>query len=1685
MPLTELDKAVGYVAIHQRLVTRPQLQQVLAALEQGPGSAEGLAQALVRFGFIPTGRLPDVMRLASTRLAGGGASSTSFTPMGTSHNQVGSNIRSMQSGKFRLEDFQGNARAIPTPGSNAHAEMRSKYEEYVLRQLLVRQGLMTEGSIRALYQSQPPQGVGAEALGRVILAQNLVGRELLTKLMYGLKGKIFACPNCGNCYFVEPGDRKKRFPCTRCNQAQVEVPSAVPEGGNQGSLAGSQRGYGAPPPRAAPGSGGFSPVQPGAAFGGASGAFGGASGAFGGAAQPGFGGQASGSFGSYGSQASGLQNSGAFGTPTGHFGAQASGSFGAQAGYAPSGSFAPASQGASGFQPSGAFAGSPGMAPFGGAVAPDGFDPAVPLQGAAPGGDVCPERFGDYDIEREIARGGMGVVYLATKRSTGETGALKVMLDSVSQNTKRLKRFQREIEAHQKLVHENIVSILDSGKVDDFYYFTMEFIDGKPLDEMLKTELDLEIVMEILEQICRATDYAHSMGVVHRDLKPANIMVTKKMVPKLTDFGLAKNADNVSVLTKTGAVVGTPYYLSPEQASGQSKDVDHRADVYALGVMMYEMITGRLPFTGKTSVELFRKIINEDPISPVKIKPQLTEEIQTVCMKALEKDPDERYQSAGAFGDDIKALINGKPISARKPGFVRDFNKRLKKKGMAPVFIAGGVLAVLLAGGIAVAQLVTSRWKEEEKQRSLEWSRFETDLKEDLGSVNKKLAAAARLTRLERGRDALFTVNQAIIHLALGELRGGFRENSLKLLEEAGPVFQELTKLISEGRTDNALKAIGSMGVKLTAWPLALRFPSNGEKAAKDRETRSEELRKLRAKLFVARGYAKLALDESTAIERSRSDFNLVVKSIDPEGAIAHVALGDLHLAEGKIAEAIVSYDTGRYNDQNNLDAVIGKVRALRLLEDEKGAREVLTKVLNDKLSDRDKAHVLALRARISTAMGKAEKGLQDIAGASKIAKDDYEVVLARAIVLSRAGKHLEAAVDFTVAIKLAEKLELPEALIARAKILLQRHHYKNALADAEAAVRLNARSLEAVVMRARALELLLEDKRALEDCESVRSRALKRHWKVKSEALMVLARLNFTHENQPSKALAAAREALSIWGHSAKARLLLAHLHLLDERKRPAGLDRAGQLAKEVLKKHPNSAAAKRMLGLVVMRRSSSYESRARAKLAEAYRLDPGDPWTLTALGRLNSKESTKQRYYQRALEAERDVSRREGDYLCRGYAQFPSETGLTAKERAERLAIAAKAFRKALFHDPVHAQAAIALGMIAYTNGDYASARKYLDRGCTNNPYYAAGFLYRGYLRAKTFKQGDASKNEAQIKADLATVERLLIAKDEVPDLYVIRARLIEARKKLDRESFPECLALQDKALALDPDNLTVLEWRTTLLVVPPRDLPKEQWREYRSQHSTVLRRIGDIKQGRLRLVRAVAQLKDALKAGAKGRREEALALVKTAPSAAAGWEAYALACINDGEAAAGIVALVEAAAKDPACGDLYLPILRVAQGAGPELLAQVKERLDSRPAGRTTRFVRRLALGMTQVALFLGGDKDAAARAEKFLGQAVVERARMPLAYALASIVKGGGDRDGALTLLRSAAAMAQDQPYTWVALARLEAKRGDGDAAIRLLQQAKASTIDLGKELAQDGAVFAKLKTAPAWKSAGLP
>lgn len=326
--------------------------------------------------------------------------------------------------------------------------------------------------------------------------------------------------------------------------------------------------------------------------------------------------------------------------------------------------------------------------------------------------------FGKYRIEHEIARGGMGIVYKVHDPDLRRDVALKVLIAGEGATEESILRFIREARAAARLNHPNIVRIYDIGKEDGKQFFTMDFIDGPTLDDLMRkrrAKKDRAEMIDILRRVALALSDAHAEGIYHRDLKPANIMIDRRHEPILMDFGLAKDATSNTIQSMSGSICGTPAYMSPEQAGGQTHMIDHRTDIYALGVILYQLLTGLLPFEGNSVFDTITKVITEEPPAPRRVAPHAVDaDMQTIILTCMEKDPAKRYQTMTALAEDLRRYLDGEPIAARPVlGLVRTW-RRIRRKPLAlaacialPVIIMTSIiLAMYLSGPTVLDQAV-------------------------------------------------------------------------------------------------------------------------------------------------------------------------------------------------------------------------------------------------------------------------------------------------------------------------------------------------------------------------------------------------------------------------------------------------------------------------------------------------------------------------------------------------------------------------------------------------------------------------------------------------------------------------------------------------------------------------------------------------------------------------------------------------------------------------------------------------------------------------------------------------------------------------------------------------------------------------------------------------------------------
>jgi serine/threonine-protein kinase len=318
--------------------------------------------------------------------------------------------------------------------------------------------------------------------------------------------------------------------------------------------------------------------------------------------------------------------------------------------------------------------------------------------------------FGDYELLEEVGRGAQGVVVRARQKSLNRIVALKIIGLGQWASRMHLKRFRREAEAAASLEHPGIVAIYEVGERDGSCYFSMKFIEGGQLDEIMRREpMSIRRAAEVTAKVARTVHYAHEHGILHRDIKPGNILLDPKGEPHLTDFGLARLIEADSTVTRTMEVMGTPSYMAPEQAIGNNAVVGAATDVYGIGAVLYQLLTGHPPFAGGTTYETIKLVLDSEPQSPPFWNRKIDKDLSTVCLKCLEKDPKRRYPSALALAEDLERWLKHEPIQARRTWFVGRAKKWVRRNPTSALLAVCVAALVSVVGWIIWERAVSSR----------------------------------------------------------------------------------------------------------------------------------------------------------------------------------------------------------------------------------------------------------------------------------------------------------------------------------------------------------------------------------------------------------------------------------------------------------------------------------------------------------------------------------------------------------------------------------------------------------------------------------------------------------------------------------------------------------------------------------------------------------------------------------------------------------------------------------------------------------------------------------------------------------------------------------------------------------------------------------------------------------------
>jgi WD40 repeat protein/serine/threonine protein kinase len=402
-----------------------------------------------------------------------------------------------------------------------------------------------------------------------------------------------------------------------------------------------------------------------------------------------------------------------------------------------------------------------------------------------------------YEVLGELGRGGMGVVYRARHLSLNRPCVLKMILAGDFPDAEAIVRFRAEAEAVARLRHNNVVQIHGTGEAAGRPFFELEYVEGGSLDHHLDgAPWPPRRAAELVEALARGVAEAHRLGIVHRDLKPANVLVAADGTPKITDFGLAKSLAGDSGLTQTGAIVGTPDYMAPEQAEGKPRDVGPLADVYALGAILYELLTGRRPFRGATVLETLHQVRTTEPVRPSRLVPGLRRDVETIALKCLQKEPAKRYASAAALAEDLRRFLGGEPIVARPVGPI-ERAWRWCRRHPAPASLTAAVVLVAALGLMGVLW----QWSEAVKARNLESIRAfaEGEARQQVETTLVDMYTTSGIQagdQGENGRAALWFANAA--RRARGD-RDRQRANAIRARTWGRRAFVPLHAFVAEG----------------------------------------------------------------------------------------------------------------------------------------------------------------------------------------------------------------------------------------------------------------------------------------------------------------------------------------------------------------------------------------------------------------------------------------------------------------------------------------------------------------------------------------------------------------------------------------------------------------------------------------------------------------------------------------------------------------------------------------------------------------------------------------------------------------------------------------------------------------------------------------------------------------------
>ena len=553
---------------------------------------------------------------------------------------------------------------------------------------------------------------------------------------------------------------------------------------------------------------------------------------------------------------------------------------------------------------------------------------------------------GNYEVLSVLGKGGMGIVYKARHRTLNRVVALKMILHGLHGGSTAIQRFLSEAQAVAALQHPGIVQIFEISEHEGLPYFSLEYVEGEDLHSSLKGQpWGAKPAAELVRTLCEAMQYAHDHQILHRDIKPANILLDAEKRPKISDFGLAKKLDTGDQMTRDGAVMGTPSYMPPEQARGDTAAISPRSDVYSLGAVLYEMITGRAPFVSDSMLDTLVQVIHRDPIQPRELQPGVPIDLETICVKALQKEPVNRYPSCKELGEDLRRYVNGEPILARPISHWERLTRWCRRNpkiawptAVASFFVIATAVVSLTAWRMTATQaLVIAEERDEanEQRNEADKQRNEADKQKVIANQQQVLAEENAELAMKQANLALqniqFVVNDVDTKLMQQAGSSGIR---IAIMEALSKKWDELDLGMTGGVRGKAIPTLMAVRHKIaTTFSMLDRVKEADQEFAKLEKMGRERIvvkegtdasRMNLAKILTAASVIQRQLDNPKGVElkllEAREIVRDIVKNPKPEEiptdanqvqqvlAAVNQNLGVEYLRQGRIADTSVVF---------------------------------------------------------------------------------------------------------------------------------------------------------------------------------------------------------------------------------------------------------------------------------------------------------------------------------------------------------------------------------------------------------------------------------------------------------------------------------------------------------------------------------------------------------------------------------------------------------------------------------------------------------------------------------------------------------------------------------------------------------------------------------------------------------